>query len=150
MASQKPSHTFTKIHLKALRTNNIQILFALSFTVFINTFCFAQDIPKSSVTVSPETTKDSLKINVNTIAEAITSEKSQDSTLQDSVKPKQEFLPILLIIKPLTIRPLIRKNKNYIYITTPRFIMKTWKSLQVISLLTIVQMKYMPKASLIR
>ncbi len=116
MASQKPSHTFTKIHLKALRTNNIQILFALSFTVFINTFCFAQDIPKSSVTVSPETTKDSLKINVNTIAEAITSEKSQDSTLQDSVKPKQEFLTDIVDYKATDYTAFNQKEqKLYLY-----------------------------------
>ncbi|HMB99912.1 MAG TPA: putative LPS assembly protein LptD [Flavobacteriaceae bacterium] len=96
MAIQKPSHTFTKIHLKALRTNIFQILFALSFTVFINTFCFSQDIPKPSVEVQPEKLQDSiqqdsLQIDLNNIGEAIISEKVQDSTAQDSIKPK-EFL----------------------------------------------------------
>ena len=37
LAIQKPSHTFTKIHLKGLLTNKLNILFLLSFTVFINT-----------------------------------------------------------------------------------------------------------------
>jgi len=96
LAIQKPSHTFTKIHLKALRTNIFQILFALSFTVFINTFCFSQDIPKPSVEVQPEKLQDSiqqdsLQIDLNNIGEAIISEKVQDSTAQDSIKPK-EFL----------------------------------------------------------
>ncbi|MEJ2113625.1 MAG: putative LPS assembly protein LptD, partial [Flavobacteriaceae bacterium] len=96
MAIQKPSHTFTKIHLKALRTNIFQILFALSFTVFINTFCFSQDIPKPTVEVQPEKLqdsiqKDSIQIDLNNIGEAIISEKIQDTTQQDSVKPN-EFL----------------------------------------------------------
>ena len=93
MAIQKPSHTFTKIHLKALRTNIFQILFALSFTVFINTFCYAQDIPNQpNIEVKPETPKDSVQLNLNAIAESISSEKIQDSTLQDTIKPKKEFL----------------------------------------------------------
>ena len=96
MAIQKPSHTFTKIHLKALRTNIFQILFTLSFTVFINTFCFSQDLPKPTVEVQPEklqdsVLQDSLQIDINTIGEAIVSEKVQDSTMRDSTKPK-EFL----------------------------------------------------------
>ena len=61
MAIQKPSHTFTKIHLKALRTNIFQILFALSFTVFINTFSYAQDIPPKKEKINPAKA-DSLKI----------------------------------------------------------------------------------------
>jgi hypothetical protein len=93
LAIQKPSHTFTKIHLKALRTNIFQILFALSFTVFINTFCYAQDIPNQpNIEVKPETPKDSVQLNLNVIAESISSEKIQDSTLQDTIKPKKEFL----------------------------------------------------------
>ncbi|MDU8887011.1 putative LPS assembly protein LptD [Yeosuana sp. MJ-SS3] len=96
MAIQKPSHTFTKIHLKALRTNIFQILFALSFTVFINTFCFSQDIPKPIIEVQPEKVqdsiqKDSTQIDLNSIGEAIIPEKIQDSALQDSIRPK-EFL----------------------------------------------------------
>ena len=91
MAFQKPSHTFTKIHLKALRTNNFKILFALSFTVFINTLSFAQDIPKKGKTIAPSV-KDSLVINTDSLSIPKISEKSQDSTLTDSVKPKKELL----------------------------------------------------------
>jgi len=100
LASQKPSHTFTKIHLKALRTYNFQILFALSFTVFINTFCYSQDIPKPSVSVSPQVANDSINLNAktleaNTIGESITSETLQDSTLQDTVKPKEYLTDVV-------------------------------------------------------
>lgn len=90
MAFQKPSHTFTKIHLKALHTNNFKILFALSFTVFINTLSFAQDIPKKNKTI--EQSKETITISADSIIAPETSEKSQDTTLTDSVKPKKELL----------------------------------------------------------
>ena len=64
MAIQKPSHTFTKIHLKALRTNIFHILFALSFTVFINTFGYAQDIPKQGGKVDPSMENDTLNVSI--------------------------------------------------------------------------------------
>ena len=92
MAFQKPSHTFTKIHLKALHTNNFKILFALSFTVFINTFSFAQDIPKEKEAINPAE-KDSLLITPKTILNtAEISEAAQDSTKTDSIKQKKELL----------------------------------------------------------
>ncbi|WP_250436459.1 putative LPS assembly protein LptD [Hanstruepera flava] len=92
MAIQKPSHTFTKIHLKALRTNNFHILFILSFTVFINTFGFAQDVPKQGGTVNPEKENDSTSLNANDLIKPEISEKGQDSILTDSVKPIKETL----------------------------------------------------------
>jgi lipopolysaccharide assembly outer membrane protein LptD (OstA) len=92
LAIQKPSHTFTKIHLKALHTNNFHILFFLSFTVLINTFGFAQDIPKSGVTVSPEKENDTTNLKVENLRSLEVSEKGQDSILTDSVKPKKETL----------------------------------------------------------
>ncbi|MBD0832160.1 putative LPS assembly protein LptD [Aestuariibaculum sediminum] len=90
MAFQKPSHTFTKIHLKALHTNNFKILFALSFTVFINTLSFAQDIPKKGKKI--ERSADTVSISVDSIIAPEISEKSQDTTLIDSVQPKKELL----------------------------------------------------------
>ena len=92
MAIQKPSHTFTKIHLKALRTNIFHILFVLSFTVFINTFGFAQDLPKSGVKVESNKENDTLNVSIGNTLKPEISEKGQDSTLQDSVKPKPELL----------------------------------------------------------
>ena len=91
MAFQKPSHTFTKIHLKALHTNNFKILFALSFTVFINTLSFAQDIPKKGKTIN-RSVRDSTIISTDSLLIPEMSEKSQDSTLTDSVAPKKELL----------------------------------------------------------
>ena len=92
MAIQKPSHTFTKIHLKALRTNILHILFALSFTVFINTSGFAQDIPKQGGKVEPSEKSDTLNLSIGNALKPVESEKGQDSLLQDSVKPKPELL----------------------------------------------------------
>ncbi|WP_027136555.1 putative LPS assembly protein LptD [Gaetbulibacter saemankumensis] len=91
MTFQKPSHTFTKIHLKALHTNNFKILFALSFTVFINMLSFAQDIPSKGRTIK-RSEKDSLVISADSLINPQLSEKSQDTTLVDSVKPKKELL----------------------------------------------------------
>ncbi|MEN3324222.1 putative LPS assembly protein LptD [Mariniflexile soesokkakense] len=87
MAFQKSSHTFTKIHLKALHTNNFKILFALSFTVFINMLSFAQDIPKSGITID-RSVKDSIVVSTDSLLLPKVSEKAQDSTLKDSIKPK--------------------------------------------------------------
>ena len=91
MTFQKSSHTFTKIHLKALHTNNFKILFTLSFTVFINTLSFAQDIPKKGVTIN-RTVNDSTIISVDSLVTANVSEKKQDSILKDSIKPKKDLL----------------------------------------------------------
>lgn len=86
MAKQKPSHTFTKIHLKALRTNIFQILFTLSFTVFINTFCFAQDLPKTNPTIKPEQIRDTVNVRVDSLIVPPINERLQDTTLKDSTK----------------------------------------------------------------
>ncbi|MBF8149664.1 LPS-assembly protein LptD [Winogradskyella sp. F6397] len=88
MAFQKPSHTFTKIHLKALHTKSLHILFTLSFTVFINTFSFAQELPKKNGTIPIEQRKDSAHIAVDSIIKPPLNTKEIDSTQQDSVKQK--------------------------------------------------------------
>ncbi len=92
MAFQKPSHTFTKIHLKALHTNNFKILFALSFTVFINTLSFSQDIRKPTDSIKPSVKDTVILKTSDSLISPIVSEKSQDSTLTDSIKPKKELL----------------------------------------------------------
>ncbi len=91
MAFQKPSHTFTKIHLKALRTNNFKILFALSFTVFINTLSFAQDIKPKQDSIKP-VVEEKLVIKADSTAVTETIAVEQDSTVTDSIKPKKELL----------------------------------------------------------
>ncbi|WP_179020265.1 putative LPS assembly protein LptD [Winogradskyella forsetii] len=91
MAFQKPSHTFTKIHLKGLRTNRIHILFTMSFIVFINTFSFAQELPKKNPSIPAEQQKDSTaaavdSIVIDSIIKPPTNIKEIDSTKQDSTK----------------------------------------------------------------
>lgn len=114
MAFQKPSHTFTKIHLKALHTNNFKILFALSFTVFINTYCFAQDIPKEQTPIEP-VSKDSVVISVDSLLVPETSERVQDTTTKDSVKPKQETLTAIITYRA-TDRTSFNQKKKQIYL----------------------------------
>ncbi|MBT8253879.1 MAG: LPS-assembly protein LptD [Bacteroidia bacterium] len=91
MAVQKPSHTFTKIHLKALRTNHYQILFALSFTVFMNTFCFSQDIPKTKPSIDPRPVSDSVKVVIDSTSTLPINERFQDSIKIDTTK-SESFL----------------------------------------------------------
>ncbi|WP_339917928.1 putative LPS assembly protein LptD [Yeosuana marina] len=113
MIFQKPSHLFTKIHLKALRTNNFQLLFALSFTLFINMLSFAQDIPKKSPTIKPTTENDSLVLNTQDIDEIQISEKVQDSTLKDSVKPKKGLLEHIVDYKATDYTSFNQKKQKF-------------------------------------
>ena len=114
MAFQKPSHTFTKIHLKALHTNNFKILFALSFTVFINTFSFAQDIPKEQTRIEP-VIKDSVIVNVDSLLLPEVSEKAQDTIVKDSLKPKKETLTAVVTYRAKD-RTSFNRKKQQIYL----------------------------------
>ncbi|MFK7831679.1 MAG: putative LPS assembly protein LptD [Winogradskyella sp.] len=88
MAFQKPSHSFTKIHLKGLRTTSLHILFALSFTVFINTFSFAQELPKNDTKILAQQPKDSVVTPLDSILKPPVNLKEIDSTKKDSTKKK--------------------------------------------------------------
>ncbi|EDP70712.1 hypothetical protein FBALC1_08133 [Flavobacteriales bacterium ALC-1] len=115
MAFQKPSHTFTKIHLKGLRTNSLYILFALSFTVFINTFSFAQELPKKNKVIPPTQTKDSSRVAIDSLLNKPLNTKQIDSTKQDSVK-KNEFLKGIVTYKATdTVITSLTKQKIYLY-----------------------------------
>ena len=105
MAFQKPSHTFTKIHLKGLRTNSLHILFALSFTVFINTFSFAQELPKPNNKIPADQKKDSTvvaadstQVSLDSLLNRPVNSKVVDSTKQDSLK-KDAFLKDIVTYK---------------------------------------------------
>jgi len=86
LAFQKPSHTFTKIHLKGLRTYKLNILFLLSFTVFINTLGYAQELPKEEKVILPKPENDTLSVSIDSIPNLLSNPKEIDSTKQDSVK----------------------------------------------------------------
>lgn len=97
MGFQKPSHSLAKIHLKALHTNTKYILFALSFTVFINTFCFAQDTPNKSLSIPADKKEAPVQVSIDTfltkdVNKPIVKEKENDSTLNDSITPKKAKL----------------------------------------------------------
>lgn len=91
MAIQKPSHTFTKIHLIGLRTNSLHILFALSFTMFINTIGLAQELPKQSKPIPANKAKDSVSIAVDSMLAQPINNKVIDTVKTDSIQ-KKEFL----------------------------------------------------------
>ena len=122
MAIQKPSHTLAKIHLKALHTNRTHILFALSFTVFINTFCFAQDTPNKSVNIPADKKEAPVEVSIDSLLKtketnsAILDEKSQDSTLNDSIKPKKEGLLEAIVSSKAKDYMLFNKKEQKMYL----------------------------------
>ncbi len=116
MAIQKPSHTFTKIHLKALRTNIFQILFTLSFTVFINTLGFSQDLPKSTEPITPKTERDTLSLVSDSLFSQPLNLKENDSITSDSIPKKKEFLSGKVNYKAKDYVSINQKeNKIYLY-----------------------------------
>ncbi|MCK8481419.1 putative LPS assembly protein LptD [Psychroserpens algicola] len=90
MAIQKPSHTLAKIHLKALRTKSLHILFTLSFTMFINMFCFAQELPKSKETIKPKPLNDSISVTVDDLLAPPVNVRENDSIANDSIPKKKK------------------------------------------------------------
>ncbi|WP_026755689.1 putative LPS assembly protein LptD [Sediminibacter sp. Hel_I_10] len=95
MAFQKPSHTLAKIHLKALQTKSFHILLALSFTMFINMFCFAQDLPRSQEPIKAVSAFDPIEpmpIAQDSIVTPPLNIKLADSIKNDSLPKKKEFL----------------------------------------------------------
>ncbi|ALJ04291.1 organic solvent tolerance protein OstA [Pseudalgibacter alginicilyticus] len=116
MAFQKPSHTFTKIHLKALHTNNFHLLFTLSFTVFINMYSSAQDISKAADSIAIEKQEPLITLGDSLVAPLEISEKAQDSTKRDSIKPKKEFLENIVNYKATDYTSFNKKEqKMYLY-----------------------------------
>ena len=120
MAIQKPSHTFTKIHFKGLRTNSLKILFALSFTVFINTFGLSQDIPPKTKPIQPKETpktikKDTTVVSVDSLLQRPLSIKEQDSIVNDSIKPKEFLEDIVTYSADAYVKLSNREKKIYLY-----------------------------------
>lgn len=115
MAFQKPSHTFTKIHLKALRTNSFHILFALSFTVLINTFSFAQELPKNKTSIPAEQKKDSVTIAMDSVVKPLINIKEIDSTKKDSTKKEGLLTDVVKYTASDYVSLNQRKKKIYLY-----------------------------------
>ncbi|MCD2258780.1 putative LPS assembly protein LptD [Psychroserpens luteolus] len=116
MAIQKPSHTLAKIHLKALRTKSLHILFTLSFTMFINMFCFAQELPNTKDPIKPKTEKDTVTVSVDTLLPKPLNIKEQDSVKNDSVPKKKEVLTGIVNYKAKDyVRLNQRENRTTLY-----------------------------------
>ncbi len=116
MGFQKPSHTFTKIHLKALRTNILHILFTLSFTVLINTLGVAQDLPKSIEPI-PSTERDSVTISIDSLTSLPLNLKETDSVVADTLPSKKKnFLDAVVKYKATDYVSMNqREQKIYLY-----------------------------------
>ncbi len=121
--NSKTEPYFYKNTLKALRTNKFHILFTLSFTMLINMCGFAQDRPKSGGEIEPVKKSDTIAVNVNEVLQPNAkngtlelTEKGQDSTKTDSVKPKPEFLTDIVTYKAKDYTSFNKKEqKLYLY-----------------------------------
>ncbi len=112
---QKPSHTFTKIHLKALRTNNFHILFAVSFTVFINTYAYAQDLPKPTEPIK-STERDSVFVSTDSLRSQPLNLRQNDSIIADSIPKQKDFLSDIVKYKAKDYASINqREQKIYLY-----------------------------------
>jgi lipopolysaccharide assembly outer membrane protein LptD (OstA) len=112
---QKPSHTFTKIHLKALRTNYFHILFTLSFTVLINTLGMAQDLPTSSKLIK-SIERDSVVLVVDSLVSLPINLKETDTITSDSISKKKETLQAIVKYKAIDyVSDIRREQKIYLY-----------------------------------
>ena len=120
MAIQKPSHTFTKIHLKALRTNIFHILFALSFTVFMNTFSYAQDIPKKTKPVKVKVESDTLKSTIDSIVAIQKPLREQDTIKIDTIPKKKGMIESIVKYSATDYVSFNRKEQKLIYIIMPK------------------------------
>lgn len=116
MAIQKPSHTFTKIHLKALRTNIFHILLALSFTVFMNTFSFAQDIPTKTKPIKASVVKDTIKTSVDSLFQIQKPLREQDTIKLDTIPKKKGMIEDIVKYSATDYVSFNRKEqKTYLY-----------------------------------
>ncbi|WP_353779391.1 putative LPS assembly protein LptD [Winogradskyella sp. 3972H.M.0a.05] len=117
MAVQKPSHTFTKIHLKGLRTNSLHILFLLSFTVLINSFGFAQELPKNKEPIKPKTERDSLVVvKTDSLLTQPLNLRENDSVKTDSIPKKKGLLEDIVKYKAKDYVSINQREKKiYLY-----------------------------------
>ncbi|WP_228851479.1 putative LPS assembly protein LptD [Aegicerativicinus sediminis] len=92
MAIQKPSQTFTKIHLKKLHTLFKQFVFTVSFTVLINISGYSQDVPPRIQTINPNVEKDTTIVKNDSIPEIGEALKETDTIVADSIPKKKGLL----------------------------------------------------------
>ncbi|MBT8375463.1 MAG: LPS-assembly protein LptD, partial [Bacteroidia bacterium] len=85
----------------------------MSFTVFINTFGLAQELPNSKPVITPKQTVDSSLVVVDSIPKPLQPEKQLDSVKQDSIR-KKEFLQDIVKYKA-TDSVIISQKQQKIY-----------------------------------
>ncbi|HLT53632.1 MAG TPA: hypothetical protein VKZ97_07065, partial [Flavobacteriaceae bacterium] len=85
--------------------------------MFINMFSFGQDLPKKSIAIEPEEeVVDSVNVSIDSLLGRQTVEKEIDTTAQDSVKKKPEFLADKVTYKAVDYTSFNRKEqKLYLY-----------------------------------
>lgn len=109
----KPS--LHKNTLLALRINSYKILFFLSFTVFINTFGFGQELPKKGKVILPANAVDSVNVVVDSLTKIPLNIKEIDSVKTDSIPKKKGLLESIVKYKA-TDRVSLNQKEQKIYL----------------------------------
>jgi len=109
---------FYKNTLKALHRTKLKILFALSFTVFINTFSFAQDIPKKAKPITPKEDKliEASEKDKDTLKTDLLKETLQDTIKVDTLKPKKKDFLENIVDYQAKGYTLLKQKKQKIYL----------------------------------
>jgi lipopolysaccharide assembly outer membrane protein LptD (OstA) len=105
LSRQKVSHNFTKIVLKALRTNLFYIVLSLTFLTSGFTAVYSQEVPKKIKSKPTVKQKDSLKINPKDLV------KKEAIVKDDSVKPKKAALESIVRRKAVDYERIDQKTK---------------------------------------
>ena len=80
--------------------------------MFINMLSYGQDLPKKGLTIKPEEKQDTITVSIDSLVPV----KEIDTTVQDSVKPKKEFLTGLVTYKATDYTSFNKKEQRlYLY-----------------------------------
>ena len=100
----------------ALRFKSFQIFFYASFTVFINTLTYAQELPKSAKVIMPATTTDSINVAIDSLLKTPVNVKETDTVISDSIPKKKGFLEDIVKYKATDYVSINQKTqKIYLY-----------------------------------
>lgn len=75
-----------------LRLKSIRIFFYASFTVFINTLGYSQELPKEAKVIKPISTVDSVNVKLDSVVKPPLNIKESDTVVNDSIAKKKGFL----------------------------------------------------------
>lgn len=114
MNRQKLDQSITKIEFKRLYSTKRHILLITILTLFINIFCFSQELPPVNKTITPtETEDDVIEISPNEVFTI--PEKEVDSVSNDTIKPKETLTDVVEYTADDYVKISRRKQQIHLY-----------------------------------